>query len=166
MAGYDNFMENLVNPNNPNFQKVATEINTVNQEELGQEHLKAQIDYIKHSHTLINKIIAIFLGFQSLLGIYSSIKLILFERTLIESQIVNNNLTSSDLNQILGKAVLTLISTMIGFFFAIQISFLKSKAAQNLQTAIGIFLIVANGFLLGQVSKLPLLDRVMALFNF
>ena len=166
MAGYDNFMENLVNPNNPNLQQVVNTTTNIDQEKLEQEHLKAQINYIKHGNTLINKIIAVFLGFQSMLGIYSSIKLILFERTQIEAQIASNDLTSSDINQILGKAVLTLISTMIGFFFAIQISFLKSKAAQNLQTAIGIFLIIANGFLLGQVSKLPLLDRIMALFNF
>lgn len=165
MAGYDSFMENVANNINPNLPELPVEENS-NQEELNQEHLKAQINYIKHGRPLIHMIIAVFLGFQSVMGIYSSIKLILFERTVIEAGIADSSLTATDINQILGKAVLTLISTMIGFFFAIQISVLKSKAAHNLQTAIGIFLIIANGFLLGQISKLPLLDRIMALFNF
>ena len=91
-------MENLVNPNNPNLQKVVNTTTNIDQEKLEEEHLKAQINYIKHGNTLINKIIAFFLAFQSMLGIYSSIKLILFERTYIKAQIANNNLISHDIN--------------------------------------------------------------------
>jgi hypothetical protein len=154
-------MENQINPQLRQASPITQE-----EPEHTQENLKAQVAYVKHGKPLIHHLIAIFLGIQSLYGLFTSIKFILFERIIVEESIHNNALTETDINQLLGKTVLTLIGTAISLFFAVRISFLKTKTAENLQTIIGLLLIIANGFLMGLISQLPLLDRVMTLFNF
>jgi len=93
------------------------------------------------------KLIGIALTLQALHGIYRSVTFILIEYPLLEQQLVSNLITQDQINDYGIRAIMMIISTVLSLFFAMKLTFLKSKAAKTLSTIIAIFLFIGNAMI-------------------
>ena len=107
----------------------------------------------------LNKLIALLLMIQSLFGLYQSVKFVVFEQKQIA------HVTEGTLRQILNREVITLISVLISFFFAIQLSLLPRHKSQVLQNILGVGLIIFNAMMMNWLAKLPILERFLVLLG-
>lgn len=125
----------------------------------------AQINHSLHLGNIIRKVLSIFLGAQSLYGLYESIKFILFDRTEIETAINENQLDVNSINLYIAKTVVTAFSTFSLLFAAILFG-AKGSVNKNMQIIIGIVLIIANVFLMNFVSQLGIFEQIAPLIDF
>ena len=127
---------------------------------------QAKLNYaLKHPQTLLRKIITFLLSTQALYGLYQSVKLIVFERNQIDNAISTHQLGEGTIDQFMSKAVLTVFSTALSFFFAIRLSNRQSKSSATLQNIVAILLIIANAYIMNFLNQLPILERVLNLLN-
>jgi hypothetical protein len=91
--------------------------------------------------------IGIALTLQGLHGIYKSVIFILVEYPILEQQLVAHQVTQAQVNDFGIKAIMMVISTVLSMFFAMKLTFLKSKAAKTVSTTIGIMLFIGNALI-------------------
>ncbi|MDH5533224.1 MAG: hypothetical protein OEX81_02225 [Candidatus Pacebacteria bacterium] len=91
--------------------------------------------------------IGIALTLQGLHGIYKSVIFILVEYPILEQQLVAHQVTQDQVNDFGVKAIMMVISTVLSMFFAMKLTFLKTKAAKTLSTIIGILLFIGNAMI-------------------
>jgi hypothetical protein len=93
------------------------------------------------------KTLGILLTLQSLHGIYKSVLFILVEYPLLEQQLVAHQITQTQVNDFGIKAIMIVFSTVLSMFFAMKLTFLKTKAAKTLSTVIAVFLFIGNAMI-------------------
>ncbi|NCN87715.1 MAG: hypothetical protein GW941_02350 [Candidatus Pacebacteria bacterium] len=93
------------------------------------------------------KSIGIALTIQGIHGLYKSVIFILVDYPLLEQQLVAHQITQDQVNDFGIKAIMMVISTVLSMFFAMKLTFLKSKAAKTLSTVIAILLFIGNAMI-------------------
>jgi hypothetical protein len=102
----------------------------------------------------IPKLVAIALTVQGLYGIYQSVLFIFVDFPALETLLEQHLITSAQVNSFASKAIVTVISTIISMFFAMRLTFLKSKAARVFNTVIGVAIFFGNTFITSYFSSL------------
>jgi len=105
------------------------------------------IDSIVKAKKWAVKGVGILLTLQGLHGIYKSVIFILVEYPMLEQQLISHQVTQHQVNDFGIKAIMMVISTVLSMFFAMKLTFLKSKAAKTLSTTIGILLFIGNALI-------------------
>jgi hypothetical protein len=122
----------------------------------------------KYGHW-VHKIVVWGLMFQGLRGIYGSGIFIFIEMPAKELALQNGLIGQGDINSLASKIILMMIGASISMIFALRLKALKSGAAQKIQTALGIFLFIANSqlmkFLNSQNSSKILSDLILKFFQ-
>lgn len=96
---------------------------------------------------IIQKIVVWTLTAQSLFNIYKSISFILVELPKLELQLGQNIINQADINGFASKAILMTAYALISISFAIKLSKNQSRSTKQLQTIIGIILVIVNVWL-------------------
>jgi len=121
----------------------------------------------KYGHW-VHKIVVWGLVFQGLKGLYGSGVFIFIEMPAKELALQNGLIGQGDINSLASKIILMMIGASISMVFALRLRALKSGTAQKIQTALGIFLFIANSqlikFLNSQNSSKILSDLILKLF--
>jgi hypothetical protein len=104
-------------------------------------------DFMSKARRWSVKGIGIALTLQGLHGIYKSVIFILVEYPILERQLVAHQVTQSQVNDFGIKAIMMVISTVLSMFFAMKLTFLKTKAAKTLNTVIAILLFIGNAMI-------------------
>lgn len=145
----DNMLQTKTGPQPINLPSVKEKplqditLATTQQEEKGQvsDQLKNRANQIKK---VAKNIVAIALTLQGLKGIYGSIKFILFDYPALETQLLAHQIGKSQVNSYATHAILILISTIIGMFFALKI--MRSKAVKVVNIVIGVGLFFGSAY--------------------
>lgn len=109
---------------------------------------------------LASYLIVFVLTAQALYNLYESIRFVFVDYPQLEAQLLANQITQTQVNQVGIKAFVLVISTLVGAFFALRI--FKSKAGSILNIAVGIGFFVGsaylNQYLSNRVDVVMLLD--------
>jgi hypothetical protein len=152
---------------------IDTSPQTVQQEE--PHNIKEQLEtpladrlITKYGHW-VHKIVVWGLMFQGLRGLYGSGVFIFIEMPAKELALQNGLIGQGDINSLASKIILMMIGAFVSMVFALRLRALKSGTAQKIQTAIGIFLFIANSqlmkFLNSQNSSKVLSDLILKFFQ-
>ncbi len=123
------------------------------------------IDRIKlYVHFSPQKIIAVGLAAQSLLGLYTSINFILIDYPLLEQQLQLHFINQKQINHFANKAIIMAVSTVLNIFFAIKITSAQKRITKKIHTIIGILLFLGNTVVykyLDQIGSSEWLSKLM-----
>jgi hypothetical protein len=128
------------------------------------------VDHMAKVRKWAVKFIGIALTIQGLHGIYKSVLFILVEYPLLEQQLVAHQITQQQVNDFGIKAIMMVISTVLSMFFAMKLTFLKSKAAKTVSTTIAILLFIGNAmihdYFISLNSSQYMIDSIIKMINF
>lgn len=106
------------------------------------------------SHPL-KAFLTISLTIESLYGLLESVGFVTREYPMIESRLRAHELTASELNILVTRIVIIIISTVLSAFFALKLNFNKTKTAEELHLVVSIILFFFNIYLFTSFSQLP-----------
>lgn len=101
----------------------------------------------------LQKIVVWGLILQGLTGIWKSIRFILIELPEKQKLIPAGLITQDEANSLTSKAILMTVTAIVTMVFAMKLAAVQSKAAKQVQTAIGIGLILANTWIMNFLNE-------------
>ncbi len=143
---------------------------------VAQTHPPEELEKQRQLHLIqfyLIKLLAILLALQGLWSLFNSIKFIFVELPALEQQLSRGLIESFEINAFANKAILMTFSTVMSLFFALRITITQSKVARQINTVIGILLLIGNtqinNFLTqigsGQLITSAIIDALKSLFS-
>lgn len=97
------------------------------------------------------------LTIESLYGLLESVGFVTREYPLIETKLRAHELTAGELNTLMARVIVIIISTVLSAFFALRLNFNKSKTAEELHLFLAVILFFVNIYIFTAFTRIPLI---------
>lgn len=96
-------------------------------------------------------LLALGLGVQAMIGVFKSLKFLTVTYPLLEAQLTTHHVSSDQVNTIATKAILSLVTTILGMILALHL--VRAKALKLFNVGLGLLLFFGGGYLTSFLSQ-------------
>lgn len=108
-----------------------------------------------------HKIALILLIVHGLIGLWESLSFIVFEYAKLNTQLALHQVEAQEVNNLISRAVITGLSTMVNIFFAIRLSKVQETTAHNIDLIVATILIIFTRLIQNYLIQLDLLNVIL-----
>lgn len=112
-----------------------------------------------------HKIALLLLILHGLIGLWESIKFIIIEYPELNHLLELHQVEVTDINHLLSRVIITLITTSINILFAIRLAKVKETTAHNIDLIIATFLIISTKLIQSLLVQLDLVNYALQLID-
>jgi hypothetical protein len=112
-----------------------------------------------------HRIALILLIIHGLVGFWESFSFMIFEYPDLSNQLSLHQIKTSQVNQLISRAIINFITTSVNILFAIRLSRVRETTAHNIDLLVATFLILTTLMIQEFLVQLDLLNTILGYFS-